>query len=277
MRYRISLLTIITALLFACGSDKKENNTVPESNISTADRLKHQFLPIIGGGWVAKGYLDRLKENKSPMKSADKTDGILCVIIPFEAEKDSAWAGLDYNSHEADNFTIYFKPRKHTASLATNYKVYDRETDFFELSYTIKNADTTLFINRFDASGRLIKSMPFTRVSRETATDYVGYPAEVAVNRLLMEGSYIYTDTLATQHTVTFKRNGTLTGFGNYTNYYVNTDYTACDPEELPLTDFMYLRAEEDKYAGMLYDYTITGDTLLLWRKNVEYKLVRER
>lgn len=271
-----SLILFIIILIAGCGSDKKEITIDTENKVSIADSLKQQFLPIIGGSWVGRNYLALLEENKSPMKSFEKADGIFSVIIPFEAEKDTAWVNIDYNNHEADGFTVYFKPGTQKASLATNYKMYDRETDFFELSYAVTNRDTILFINRFNASKKLVKSMAFKRVSRETATDYSGYPVEVAVNKLLFEGEYTYTDSLNQTGKVVFKDDGTVTGFGKFVKYYVNTDYTVYDPEELPATDFIYLHKANSDNAGTIYDYSITGNTLFLWHDDVKYKLIKE-
>jgi len=266
------LLLFACILTLSCGSDKKETNQ-PIDDSSNTDSLKKQFVPIIKGVWVTSDYINDIRQNKSPFKAYEKLSGAAAIIINSEAS-DSLVAGISFNNHEGSSLTIYFK-RGHTShSLLTNHNVYE-SSDSFEVAYTITKNDTILLMNRYTAAGKLLQSRPYTRVSTNTAHNSMDWGIEQVVNAELLAGTYTVEGTKPAV-TVTFSQNGTVTGFEDFTTYFVGTDFAVNDPDELPGNDYIYFYKKGDDINSITYDFKIKADTLVLSHSGSHYKLARQ-
>ncbi|TRW22529.1 hypothetical protein FMM05_16750 [Flavobacterium zepuense] len=271
MKNLVSLLSCILAM--SCGSDKKETNR-PVADTLNTESLKKQFLPVIQGVWVTSDYINDIRQNKSPYKAYEKLSGAAAIVINSEAS-DSLVAGISFNNHEGSSLTIYFKPGHTPHSLLTDHNIYE-SSDSFELAYTITKNDTLLFMNRYTAAGKLLQSRSYTRVSTNTAHDSMDWGIEQVVNAELLAGTYTV-DGTKPAITVTFNQNGTVTGFEDFTTYFVGTDFAVNDPDELPGNDYIYFYKKGDDLNSISYDFKIKADTLVLNHSGSHYKLVRNR
>lgn len=270
MKNFVLLMGFILAM--SCGSNKEETDQ-PVADTSNTESLKKQFLPVIKGVWVTSDYINDIRQNKSPYKAYEKLSGAAAIMINNTAS-DSLVAGMSLNNHEGSSLAIYFKPGHTPHSLLTNHSVYE-SSDSFELAYTITKNDTLLFMNRYTATGKLISSRKYTQVSYDTTHNDLGWGVEQVVNKDLLAGTYNI-DGTKPPIMVTFNQDGTVTGFEDFTTYFVGTNFSVNDPDELPGNDYIYFYKKGDGLNSISYDFKIKADTLLLSHSGAHYKLVKQ-
>lgn len=147
---QIAYITLIFSLLI-CGSINK--SLAADNEI---DNLKQNFIPILKGVWVLTDYINKIEETKSPLKSADKLQGVVTMIIKDTAKTDSIVVEVSWNNHEGYSFTTYFIRGQNDYSLKTNLIDFDEKSNFYELGFETVNNETFLFIYHYSKTKKLI-------------------------------------------------------------------------------------------------------------------------
>lgn len=101
-------LSYILLTLFICASCSNEKKTNTDNVENQVDSLKQKFIPILNGVWVLTDYIKVIEQTKSPIKAADKLEGVVTMIIDLDINTDSIEVGASWGNHEGYNFTTYF-------------------------------------------------------------------------------------------------------------------------------------------------------------------------
>lgn len=254
MKKLLIALTIAVSLI-ACGSDKKETKE-PSKDISTV------FSPIIAGTWVMTDYITDLGKTKSPKASAGKLEGIVSMIIdPAIIQGDTITVAASWNNHEGYTFYLFFRQGQNKQSLATDHTDRDSSGNFYELSYDIKNNDTTLALNHYNKDKKLLHARQFTKVRGPLTADSEPYGLQYMANKVLLAGSYNATDDEGKKSKVTLTEDGMAKGMGTHTTYYIFTDFTGPDETNLDEMCFDFGTKTQKPYI-----FEIKADTVLLYK-----------
>lgn len=217
---QIVALILITIFFLGCSSNKTTNNDKNQN-----DSLQQSFVPIINGVWVLKDYINDIEKTKSPLKSADKLQGIVTLIIDGETQKDSIEVGISWNNHEGNSFIAYFKLGNNKSSLKTNIPDYENTTNYYELGYELEKNDTILNIYHYNKTNKLLDKKQFIKVAKKQTDNDVGWGIQLIVNKKILNGDYSIIDSTNSVKIATFKNDGTIIGFNNFKNFYILTDY----------------------------------------------------
>jgi hypothetical protein len=196
-------------------------------------------------------YVDRVLETKSPLAAIDQTKGITCILFDrHKIEGDSLMVLLGWENHDSGEVALKFKAGTRMNSLTLGVG---------ELQYAIVNRDTLLTIY-----------WPDEKTKVQTATVYKKSPVksnelasglEYFINKGLVAGNYITTDSNSVTSKVSFRTNGTVQGLRDYKTYHINNDL---DVEPMDnLDDIGFGGAEGIRYKR--YSFKILGDTLKLY------------
>ena len=264
MKY-ILQIACITLLFAACNTKKSE--AIPTGV------LKQRYLPVIKGSWVAKDYVDDIEKTKSPVASYTKLEGVAAIIITDKVKDDKIAARVSFNNHDAINLSVFAKKGRTPNSLTTNYVNTDT-ADKYDLEYTVTPTDTILTLRSYNRDGKEITAKKFVRVNSNTVKDDAGSGIQFTVNKQVLYGTYMVEGTQPPL-TVTFKNNGSVTGFEDFDAYLVGTDFSYNDPDEILGSDYIYFEKKgDDNYFS--YDFKIKADTLILSQHGTHYKLVKQ-
>ena len=113
-------------ILTNCSNDK---TLTPDNIKNQTVSLKQNFIPILNGIWVLTDYIKAIEQTKSPLRAADKLQGVVTMIIDAESQPDSIQVGASWNNHEGYHFTTYFILGQNPNSLKTNIPDFQRSTD----------------------------------------------------------------------------------------------------------------------------------------------------
>lgn len=270
MKRLLALLSL--ALFFASCEEKKENKPAPVVKAETADDLKIEFLPVIQGTWIPSSYIKNLEENRSPNQSYDKLKGIAALAIPNTADGDKMEIGISLNNHEANVLNVLFKRGQSKHSLVTDHK---DNNDSFEVKYIVTNKDTMLFVDRYSASGELLKSRQYSRVKTQSGTTAKAGIDYIVNKKLGIPGIYNmkkgYFD-----YTVTLGSDGSVEGLDSLKVYTIGTDYAVNNPAELPGEDYIYFKRNTNDSIVVPYSFKSKKDTLLLQRGKEKLRLIKQ-
>ncbi|MBE0662366.1 MAG: hypothetical protein IH597_07855 [Bacteroidales bacterium] len=275
----ITFLTFI--ILTSCSND---NTSAGDNKVNQTDRLNNNFISILNGVWVLTDYINEIEKTKSPLKSSDRLEGVVTMVIDATFQSDSIDIGVSWNNHEGFNFMAFFESGQETTNLKTNLPDFDVKTNYFELGYEKINNKVLLALYRYNSSDKLIDKRMFAKVSDKQNSDDAAWGLQYMVNEKLFSGDYLLLDSTNNWTKVTLKSDGTITGYSGFKTYNVATDFLG-GPKTI--LDEIFFNANERN--AMLFAFIIQNDTTYLYSTigneeegellhldKVKYKLVRQ-
>jgi len=243
------LLLLIVLSLINCDKKKGDTNvTTSKTNEPGHDKgltLK-ESVARAEGTWISEPYLAAIEKNKAIYNNP----AYPTTLFGFSIVKDSIADGEDYlygfSTHDAG----YMWPVQYDSAkkrISYNIKVEDSDNMPPSPFYLNPLTATTLEI-------------VFTKSTKREV--YRKADLEYELNRILFEGTYI---DKATNKTVTFTKDGKVTGLEGKTMYQVQYDP---EGEYAVPFDAVFLFTLPDDEAGTPYHYTISGNTLTLYNVN---------
>ncbi len=278
---KLTYIFLTFILLTSCSNDK---TSTADNKANQIDSLKEIFVPVLNGVWVLTDYINEIEKTKSPLKSSDKLNGIVALVIDATTKHDSIEVGASWNNHEGYNFTTYFITGQKPNSLKTNIPDYEEETNFYELGYETVNNQTFLFLYHYDKENILIEKKMFSKVSDKQADNDASQGLQYIVNEKLFSGNYLLLDNKNKVLKVILNSDGTLTGIPAFTTYYVFTDFMGGPETILDGIAFNLYENNSTWFAFKIekdttFLYSTIGDEdagELLQLDKIKYKLVRQ-
>lgn len=277
-------LTILILLLLILTSCTNEKTHSVDNQANQIDSLKEKFVPILNGVWVLSTYIDEIEKTKSPLKSSEKLQDIVTLIINATIKSDSIEVGASLNNHEGYSFTTYFISGKKPNRLKTNIFDYGIQSGFYELGYEILNNQPHLYIYQYDMEGKSLQKKKFSKVLNSQDKNDASWGLQYIVNEKLFSGNFLLLDSTNNGTMITLKSDGTITGDPNLKDYYVFTDFGG-GPETI-LDGIVFNRDEKNSswFAFKIENdttflYTTIGDEEageILQIDKIKYKLVRK-
>ncbi len=273
---------ILTFFILTSCSNKQTSNTTDE--VLQVEDLKETFSSEFNGVWVLTDYIKSIETTKSPLKSADKLDGVVTMIIDIKNQVDSFYVGVSWNNHEGYNFITYSLPGNKENSLKTNLVDYENKSNYYELGYEDFGNQTHLALYHYNKDNKLIDKKLFSKVADYQTDDDAAWGLQYIVNEKLFKGNYILIDTIGNKTNVSFKSDGTLIGMQDFKTYYVFTDFMGGPETILDGIAFRINQRNSIWLAFVIqkdttYLYNTTGDEEageLLQLDKLIYKLVKQ-
>jgi hypothetical protein len=179
-----------------------------------------------------KDYIKAIEITKSPLKSADKLQGVVTMVIDTQGQSDSIEVGASWNNHEGYSFNMYFQSGQKTNSFKTNLTDYDEASNYFEIGYQSVNNEEVLILYHYNKSNQLIDKKDFTKVADRQQDGDVAWGIQYVVNEKLFTGNYMLMDGVNPPSNIRLGGDGTLTGHPDLKTYHVQTDFLG-GPETL--------------------------------------------
>ncbi|RFZ92015.1 hypothetical protein D0C36_11245 [Mucilaginibacter conchicola] len=223
-------------------------STKPSSN-TTADLIA-KFKPIFTGNWVKISYIDKVIATKSPLAAMDKVKGITCILFDrHKVEGDSLMVLLGWENHDSSESPLRFKRGKRENSLQLGDS---------EIQYSVIKGDTVLTLywvgENHKVTTTVYKKSPL-------ANDNLGTGLEYFINKGLVAGNYIMTDSNAVKSKVSLSANGIIKGFSPFKTYNIHNDLN-----EEPMDNLDRIGFSDGKTVPYTwFTFKITGDTLKLF------------
>ena len=180
---------------------------------------------------------------------------------------------IGYNDQQGSTVTLKFRPGRNTTTITLGND---------ELSYNIKNGDTTLIVYHYDAQTRETSTAKYIKVMNAQPVNQVGYGMHFMINKGMISGIYEATDAAGRKYKVVFNDNGKVSGLPGITTYLVQTNHTGNQGIDLDEMIFNLNSSNQKSYAFKierrvmsLYDTKAIGDTALVLGK-LKYKLVKK-
>jgi hypothetical protein len=273
----ILTLSILTSCLIG-----KTSTTDNDGN--KIDSLKQNFKPILKGVWVLTEYINEIERTKSPLKSVDKLQDIVTLIIDGINQSDTIDVGVSWNNHEGGNFTTYFIKGQNQNQLRTNILDYDNKSNFYELGFEIINKETFLFLYHYNKTNKLINKKQFSKVAEENQTDGdAGWGIQYFVNEKLFAGNYFLIDSTNAETKVILKNDGSLTGYPVFKTYYLLTDFIGYASNidkiifNIDTKNSKCFAYKTEKDTTYFYNMTIDEENIEhLQLDKIQFKLVRQ-
>lgn len=289
MKHLIYLLSILTLLSSCSNNGKQERAVVKNDEVlsSNPEKLKKTFMPYFSGVWTLSEYIDDLAKTKSPLKSSDKLNQIVLMIFSEEPQDNKIPVSSSLNNHEGFGFNIMFSKGRNEMSLKTDIAdyYYDTKGGFCEIEIQTDKSDTTLNLCIYNADNKLLKKVAFRKIRESQPKEDYAWGLDYYANKILFEGSYTLVDSSQTSKDIELTANGLITGFNNYKNYLVITDFGT--RVENNLDNINFYRTEND-FDNLLYKFN--GDTINLYKPiyvdeemitygygDLVYKMVRKK
>lgn len=268
-------------IVTSCSNDK---TSTTDNSSNSIDSLKLSFIPVFNGVWVLADYIDAIEQTRSPLKSADKLQGVVTMVIDGTINSDSIEVGVSWNNHEGYSFTTYFLTGQNRNSLKTNIPDYNEKSGFYELGYETINDKTYLVIYHYTEASQLIDKKRFTKVAERQQDNDAAWGLQCVVNEKLFSGNYLLIDSTSAIGTINLKNDGSLSGWADFNTYYVFTDFMG-GPESVLDGIAFNLNEKKSKWfafkinSDTTYLYSTigdeeSGDSLQL--DKIQYKLVRQ-
>lgn len=277
-------LTYIFLTLFILTSCSSDKTLTADNGANQIDSLKQTFIPIFNGVWVLADYIKAIEQTKSPLKAADKLQGVVTIIIDAGIKSDSIVVGASWNNHEGYNFTAYFIAGQNLNSLKTNIPDYDEKTNYYELGYETINNETFLVLYHYNKAHKLIDKKGFTKVADKQQDNDAAWGLQYIVNEKLFSGNYLLIDSTNSSTKINLKSDGSLNGYSDFKTYYIFTDFMG-GPETILDGMAFNLNEKNSKWFAFKIEndttflYSTTGDEEageLLQLDKIKYKLVRQ-
>ena len=244
-------------ILTSCSNQKTSNVNIETMEV---DDLKGKFSGVFNGVWVLTDYIKSIESTKSPLKSAEKFDGVVTIIIDIKNQVDSAFVGVSRNNHEGDNFTVYSITGNLENSLKSNLIDYENNSNYYELGHENISNQTYLALYHYNKDNKLIDKKLFSKVADKQSDNDAGWGLQYIVNEKLFKGDYTLIDSSDNKTNVSFKNNGIMNGMPGFNSYYVFTDFMG-GPETI--LDGIAFKASERNSTW--YAFEIKKDTTFLY------------
>lgn len=256
----IITLSLVIAFLSACSSGKNSQteNTSSDNvvtNNQTATLIK-EFTPIIQGYWIRKDFIQKVTETKSLLAASALTGAAEVEINTSEIKGDSIVCSTGDN-HDGSYATLKFIPGKKPATITFNGQ---------DLSYSIKNGDTTLTLGFYDDVQKGFIYYTYVRAFKNSLHDFADN-LEQYIDNLLIAGDYKLLDSVKSSQKVHFDKNGKVTGFIDLERYFINYDLNSDVNDNL---DAIYFKGPKKEQLN--FTFKISADTLKLYdtRENAD-------
>lgn len=270
---------LIFSLLNSCKSNTKQetkDTTAAKSDTKQIKDFIQKFKPIIQGVWIKKNYIDEITKTKSPLAAIDEAHSMTTMYIDTEHIKgDSIMVPVGWGNHDGSQLPLKFVASKGLPIIMLGSA---------ELSYSIEKGDTILFRLEFDEQKKKTIIAKYIRVLKKQPHDDLGYGLALTVNKELIAGQYILTDTTGSNSKINFTEKGDVFGFFKYKKYWINIDLKSDRMDNLDEIGFDYGQKNHISYS-----YKINADTLNLYETHPNsdsselilgkrvYKLVRQK
>jgi hypothetical protein len=260
-----ALLTL--NLLASCQNNTASNSKSTDKIKGQTQRLITKFKPIIQGSWIDKGYIREIGKTKSPFLARKKMGNITTMLIDTKFLKDDTLRiDVGYGNHEGGEFMLKFQPGKTNGSIiAYSATGQDAEGDTFELKYKVTSKDTTLAMYTFDKNRKLIDATTYLRVFRDFEGKELGNSTYYMVNKTLITGHYLLSDTLNKVSKAYFDNNGTVTGIPGAKTYFIDVDFETPPGNNMDQIDFD-INTKNDQLFAFKFDH----DTLNLFNTKLD-------
>ena len=234
------------------------------NNDDQSRHLKEAFKSYLQGAWLKTDYMDDVSKTRSPFKSYSKLEGVVSLLIDQNITAgDSLNIGYSLNNHEGSDFFLYFKPGIKPNSLPVDFHDSQSPTNYFELGYVVNGTDTSLVLYHYSRDKKFIDSVGFTKVHQYAPPGGdVGEAIQYFVNKLLITGDYKVTDSAGKETKVHFSDQSKVTGFGNYSDYLIATDFMGPDQG-----DFIGIGKADEQYS-VFYGWESKGDSIKLYESH---------
>ena len=277
-------LTYVIFSLFILASCSNNKTSIAEKEAAQIDSLKQVFIPVLSGAWVMTDYINAIEETKSPLKSADKLQGVVSMTIDSTIKSDSIEVVATWNNHEGYDFTTYFQSGQKQNSLKTSIPDYDEKSNYYELGYETLNDETFLFLCHYNNTNELIDKRQFSKVADKQQGDDAASGLQYMVNEKLFSGEYLLIDSKNSKTKVNLNSDGSITGHSEFKTFYVFTDFLGGPEQVLDQMAFNVYEKNVKVFAFIvkkdaIYLYNTIGDEdagELLKLGKIQYKLVRQ-
>lgn len=272
-------LTLV--ILTSCSNQQTSNVNIETKEV---DDSKKTFREVFNGVWVLTDYIKSIGLTKSPLKSAEKFDGVATMIIDIKNQVDSLFVGVSWNNHEGDNFTVYSISGNLKNSLKTNLIDYENKSNYYELGYENISNQTYLALYHYNKDNKLIDKKLFSKVADKQTDDDAAWGLQYIVNEKLFKGDYTLIDSSDNKTNVSFKSDGILIGMPEFKSYYVFTDFMSG-----PETNLDGIAFKANELNSTWFAFEIKKDTTFLYNTKGDeeagellqidkliYKLVRQ-
>jgi hypothetical protein len=253
---------LILSIFLSCKSNPGDNDQDTDGAGKPLDQsqaLIHQFKPLINGVWVKKDYIKKVKKSKSPLEAVDKGIGVTIMYIDTaQLRGDSISVPVVLNNHEGTSTTLNFQPGKNTTTV---------EFGNDELSYKLKNGDTTLIIYHYDTQTKETATAQYIKASTKNPEGGLAASMSMAINKAILSGTYEGTDASGKKINALFTDDGKVSGLPGLTTYYVQNDLIA-DPEHSHDEIIFNLKKKDQKP----YSFIINKKTLTLYNNAEQVK-----
>ncbi|MEO3408133.1 hypothetical protein AAFN85_29735 [Mucilaginibacter sp. CAU 1740] len=272
-------LIAILCLIFSCKSNTKQASTDTLAASNTHEKsnpLIEKFKPLLEGTWVKKAYIDKVIATKSPLAAVDEAEDMTAFTVNTnDIKEDSIKVLVGWGNHDSSEMTLKFQAGKHPSSVIFGAG---------ELSLTSEDGATILTYYHPDEKSKKIIATKFVKAPSSGQTNQLAYDTYYLVNKGLIAGDYIITDSLGKTSKINFEAHGKVTGFFNFNTYDINIDLNSDAMDNL---DEISFKAGEKKYQSYsfkfdvdtlkLYETKPNEDSTLLVLDKMKYKLVKAK
>ena len=278
---RILIFILIT--LFFLGSCSNEKKQTIEKTPVHNDTLTLNFPSDFKGNWVLTDYINEIGKTKSPVKSSNKLEGVVAIIIGSAIKGDSLEVQASWNNHEGLNFYVYLNKRKKN-SFKTNILDYQDKANYYELGYEVINKEVFLFLYHFNKTNELLDKAQFSKItSLSNNKKDVAWGLQYVVNDKLLTGNNLLIDTENHATKLNFNPDGSLTGHPTFKTFHIFTDFMGEPNNNLDLISFNLATGKPTQFA-----FKIVNDTTYLYTtidneeegtskiNKVKFKIVRQ-
>lgn len=256
MRILIFIL-IIGFFLTSCSNEKKQ---AIEKTPVLVDSLSQKFPSDFNGNWVLTDYINEIEKTKSPVKSSNKLEGVVAIIIGGNVKGDSLEVQASWNNHEELNFYVYLN-KQNKKTFKTNIVDYQDKSNYYELGYEFIDKEAFLFLYHFNKTNELLEKTQFSKVAdlSDNKKD-VAWGLQYMVNDKLFTGSNLLIDTENHATKLNFNPDGSLTGHPTFKTFHIFTDFMGEPNNNLDLISFNLATGRPTQFA-----FKIVNDTTYLY------------
>jgi hypothetical protein len=272
---------LIISLLFSCKSNTKQKSqdTLKSQSVNNqTEALIKKDLSIMQGVWVKQDYIDKITKTRSVLSAMDEAFDIITIYIDKSNIKGDSLVAPTGNSHEGSEIILHLQKGSTPESI--------KDFGGGEVRYSFEHGDTILLFTRIDDSNKKSITTKYIKALNTIPKPdgYLGSGIDYLINKALVSGNYIMTDTTGSSTKVSFTNDGKVSGFLNYSKYGINFDLISDVMDNL---DEISLDGHTKNHAS--FSYKIIGDTLSLYNtypstdstelilgKRI-YKLVKQR
>lgn len=245
---------IIICILFSCKSDikQKAQDTLKSQSVNNqSEALIKKDLSIMQGLWVKKDFINKITKTRSVLTAMDEAFDLITIYIDKDNIKGDSLVAPTGNSHEGSQITLHLQ----NGSTPESIKVFEGG----EVGYSFEHGDTILFFTRFDDSNKKSITTKYIKALKTIPKPdgYLGSGIDYLINKTLVAGNYMMTDTTGSTSKVSFKNDGKVTGFLNCSKYEINFDLNSDAMDNLDEIGF-----DRDTKNHASFSYKIIVDTL---------------